>query len=91
MGRRSPENAYPEGTEYRDEGCGLHPSCLACPRERCVEDEPQPMRTRKEVLVLAPRMRELADQGRSYSAIARELHVSTSSIHRLLGPRKSPK
>ena len=31
----------PEETHYRDTGCELAPSCLQCPMERCVYDEPE--------------------------------------------------
>lgn len=29
----------PEQTEYRDEGCRAHPSCLSCPLAVCIEEE----------------------------------------------------
>lgn len=29
----------PEETEYRDEGCRVHPSCLSCPLPACIYEE----------------------------------------------------
>jgi len=29
----------PEHTEYRDDGCRVHPSCLSCPLPACVYEE----------------------------------------------------
>jgi hypothetical protein len=28
----------PETTEYRDDGCRFHSSCLTCPFEDCIDD-----------------------------------------------------
>ena len=33
-------DALPEHQEYRDEGCDLFASCLACPLQRCRYDVP---------------------------------------------------
>ena len=30
----------PEFTQYRDEGCDLAASCLSCPFQRCLYDQP---------------------------------------------------
>ena len=38
--RRPREDALPEHVEYRDSGCDLFASCLACPLPRCRYDEP---------------------------------------------------
>ena len=32
--------AYIDGKDFKDTGCELHPSCLDCPRQPCIEDEP---------------------------------------------------
>jgi DNA-binding CsgD family transcriptional regulator len=29
----------PEETEYRDDGCRVHPSCLSCPLPSCIYEE----------------------------------------------------
>lgn len=31
-------DAFPEATEYRDTGCRVHPHCLTCPLEWCIEE-----------------------------------------------------
>jgi len=35
-----PQDLPPEFSQYRDEGCDLAESCLSCPFEQCIYDEP---------------------------------------------------
>jgi hypothetical protein len=37
-------DALPEFTEYGDNGCRLHATCLNCPQEHCLYDEPGTLR-----------------------------------------------
>jgi hypothetical protein len=38
----------PDGIDYADSGCALHPSCLRCPRVRCIEDEREEGNARRD-------------------------------------------
>ncbi len=70
---------------YQDTGCHLHPSCLECPRERCIYEEYRhpfrgttPAQRRKEDQVVA-----LVRQGLSAREIAMKLHLSHRTIFRI--------
>ena len=65
---------------YRDTGCDLHPSCLACPLEVCRYDA-----TPGNAITIqrAARERELSAQGWTVPAIARELGVHVRTVYRL--------
>ena len=82
----SPGDALPEQCHYRDEGCHLHPSCLACPFPRCIYDEESGLRRRykrardQEVL-------RLHRQGWTAAELARRFGVSERSIYRIVRRR----
>ncbi len=77
----------PEEVEWRDEGCGLSPSCLSCPLPRCVEEEPR-ARQKMRQLLRARRMAELRDAGKSVVEIARLCGVSRRTVERALRGRR---
>ncbi len=82
--RRVREDALPEHTEYRDTGCDLASSCLACPLARCKHDEPGALaRT-----AMAARDREIAYLRRRHGApvdmLARTYGLSRRTIFRIM-------
>lgn len=70
-----------EDIEWRDGGCELHPRCLECPLERCVEEEPR-ARQRVRLERRVERMRELRRQGKSTAEIAGMFGVSQRTVQR---------
>lgn len=76
-------DTLPEATDYRDTGCELAPSCLACPLARCKYDAPPPRRT-----IINARDREIALLRRKYrapiSALARTYGISRRQVFRIL-------
>lgn len=82
--RRVREDALPEHTEYRDTGCDLAASCLACPLARCKHDDPGGMAR----VTMAARDREIAYLRRRYGApvdmLARTYGLSRRTIFRIM-------
>jgi transcriptional regulator of acetoin/glycerol metabolism len=77
------EDALPEHTHYRDEGCDIYPSCLRCPLPRCRYDEPGGIRA----LLGAHRDRLIVDlrrQGMGIDELARRFGVSRRTVFRAL-------
>lgn len=86
-GRRIRKDALPEHLQYRDEGCELAPSCLACPRERCVHDE----RFRGRFLWLDGRAEEVRvrrGEGASIEELGAEFGMSRRTVFRMLARRR---
>ena len=54
----------PEDIHWRDEGCEFFPSCLNCPLERCIEEEPDGRRRLKK-LARIRRVESLKAAGKS--------------------------
>ncbi|MQA00310.1 MAG: helix-turn-helix domain-containing protein [Dehalococcoidia bacterium] len=79
-------DALPEYQEYRDEGCDLFPSCLACPLVRCRYDVPGGVRA----LLNDDRNRRMRlarhEDGLSVDDIARTFRVSRRTVFRVLSP-----
>ncbi|RJO63353.1 MAG: hypothetical protein C4542_00220 [Dehalococcoidia bacterium] len=79
----------PEHLHYKDEGCEMSPSCLACPLASCVYDTPHG----KQVLLKRRRNDEMARMYReerlSYRELARLFKVSKRTVQRVLKGRKS--
>jgi hypothetical protein len=78
----------PQDIHWRDEGCDLFPSCLNCPRSRCIEEEPRG-KQRLRSQARAERMAALKGEGRSVTAIAEMFGVSTRTVQRALAMGKS--
>ncbi len=71
----------PEETLYKDTGCELSPSCLACHLECCAEDQPRgKQRFRQRATAAA--VKSLLRQGYTQVQIARMLGVSDRTIRR---------
>ncbi len=83
----SDTDLLPEDVHWRDEGCEFFPSCLNCPLERCIEEEPDGRRRLKKLA----RMRYiegLRRAGRSPAEIARGIGVSIRTVQRALAAAK---
>ena len=96
--RRLPSvDRLPEHIHYQDSGCTVSPSCLSCPLEQCIFDEPiggrdAAQQTRDEAIFL--RYCAMAEQARrggqaSYKApdvrsLATDFNVSRRTIHRVV-------
>lgn len=74
-------DALPEGTEYRDTGCSVSASCLACPLAECRYVVPPNVQRRAAESV---RARELRSAGLRPVEIARALGRSKRSVFRYL-------
>jgi DNA-binding NarL/FixJ family response regulator len=72
--------------DCQDKGCDLAPSCLDCPFERCLEDDPRArqnlLRQRRDRTIL-----ELRDEGKDSREIARLLGVSPRTVQRAIRTR----
>ena len=85
----SDQELLPEDVNWRDEGCGLFPSCLNCPLPRCIEEEPR-AKQRLSLSARARRMAELRRDGKSTTDIARFLGVSKRTVQRTLNGNNNP-
>jgi hypothetical protein len=87
--RRVRQDALPEFTRYRDEGCDLYPSCLTCPLPRCRYDKPGGARAilnlRRDREIRRLRRR----QGLPVDMLARRYGVSRRTVFRILRKGRS--
>lgn len=74
-------DAYPEGTDYKDEGCDLAPSCLNCPFARCRYDEGHGSQTIAARSQAANAIGLIA-AGHTATRVAEALHVSRRTVMR---------
>ena len=74
----------PEFCSYRDEGCELADSCLNCPFDRCIYDEPGG----KQVWMRRLRDREIArlhiSEGKKVKELSEMFGVSERTVQRAL-------
>ena len=77
----------PDNSNWKDQGCELHDSCLHCPREKCVEDEPRARQTQR-LQNRALHMRLLKAEGKNIKDIARIFEVSLRTVQRALANAK---
>ena len=76
-------DTLPENTRFRDEGCDISPSCLACPLPLCKYDDPgwiqrESKRVRDDAIYRA-RL-----DGDSVHDIAQRFKVSPRTVHRVI-------
>jgi len=73
----------PDDLNWKDTGCELYQSCLHCPREHCIEDEP---RGRQKVRLSRRSLNMIAlkEQGKSAREIAGIFEVSIRTVQRAL-------
>ena len=88
--RRTREDALPEFARYRDDGCDLFVSCLACPLPRCRYDVRGGARTMLNAVrdVQIRRMRR--DDGLPVDEIARRFRISRRTVFRAIRAGPSP-
>ena len=68
---------------WRDTGCQLHPSCLSCPLERCIEEVPRG-KQRLRLDSRAGAMSELRRQGCTARQVAAAFGVSIRTVQRAM-------
>ena len=73
----------PDDVNWKDTGCEIFPSCLNCPLDRCMEEEPRG-RQKLRMMARSNRMTQLREQGKSISEIARCFQVSQRTVQRAL-------
>lgn len=87
MGNKKEEglkvDLLPEEVDWRDEGCGLFPSCLNCQLPKCIEEEPRG-KQRLRMSARARKMLQLRRDGKSVKEIARVFGVSQRTVQRAL-------
>ena len=67
---------------FPDTGCVIHPSCLSCPMERCIYDEPQEGRRETQQRRDQAIYRQYLAQGHDIRALAERFGVSRRTVHR---------
>ncbi len=70
----------PETTTFKDEGCDLHPACLACPLPVCRYEMPA---GRARAFGLAVVLRQLLLEGFTMESAAAKMGVSRRTAYRL--------
>ncbi len=73
-------DALADYTHFRDTGCSLHSSCLACPLPVCREDEDAPHLPR--LAIRNERMLARLTDGLSKGEVAVEFDVSLRTVDR---------
>ena len=76
------EDLLPEHVRYRDEGCGLFPSCLSCPLPQCRYDGPQRRQMAKELR--NEEVLRLHGEGSTIRELAERYAVSARTIYRIV-------
>lgn len=88
--KRTRQDALPENSEYRDEGCDLFASCLTCPLPRCRYDEPGGARTMMN-RVRDDEIRRLRfDAGMPVDEISMRFRISRRTVFRVLRAAPAP-
>lgn len=71
----------PEEVDWKDTGCDVSPSCLACPLHRCRYEMPAKV---AGMLARLPQILELQEQGLTQREIGERLGVSRRGVQRSL-------
>lgn len=82
--KRARQDALPEHSDYRDEGCDLFASCLTCPLPRCRYDEPGGARTMINRVRDEEIRRLRFDAGMAVDEISMRFRVSRRTVFRVL-------
>jgi|FLYL01.1.fsa_nt_gi hypothetical protein len=81
--KKRQRDKLPELTQYRDDGCDIHPQCLTCPLPRCRYDDPGGLRgllnSMRDEQIVAQRR-----QGTPISELAQRFGVSRRTVFRVL-------
>lgn len=78
---RVDQSDLPEFVHYRDEGCKWWPSCLECPYEKCVLDEPIKTRMKQQ---RNEEIKRKAKEGMVETDLSKEYSLSLRTIQRIL-------
>ena len=74
----------PEYFPYRDDGCDVSASCLACPLPQCKYDDPgrfhRERRAHRDRQVLEARRRD----GATVLELSKRFHISLRTVHRIM-------
>jgi DNA-binding NarL/FixJ family response regulator len=73
----------PDDINWKDSGCELSASCLNCPREKCIEEEPRG-RQRIRMSSRSREMESMRQRGKSNADIASFFQVSVRTVQRAL-------
>jgi transposase-like protein len=80
----------PDGTvslqeygNWKDGGCDLHPACLECPLQKCIEEEPRG-RQKRRIADRADQIKKMRACGITCRGIAAAFRVSTRTVQRAL-------
>ena len=68
---------------WKDGGCDLHPACLECPLQSCIEEEPRG-RQKRRIADRASLIEEMRASGITCREIAAAFGVSTRTVQRAL-------
>lgn len=74
----------PEYRQYQDEGCDLAASCLNCPFERCIYDQPGGKQRWLKKLRAREMARLFATEGKGIKELALMFGVSPRTVQRAL-------
>lgn len=83
-GRLPLMDRLPEYFHYQDQGCYVSPSCLRCPLERCVYDEPAGGRDATQQSRDAEIYRLYRQRGPDVRGLAARFGVSRRTVHRIV-------
>ena len=72
----------PEFCHYRDEGCDLAESCLDCPFDECVFDEPGGIQRKMKKERNTEMARMYRDEGKGVRELAEKFGVSRRTVQR---------
>ena len=75
--RQIRRDALPEHTDYSDDGCHVHPTCITCPLERCIYDD-----RRAQILHRATEMRRAFHKGASVRQVMKRFGISRRTVFR---------
>jgi hypothetical protein len=78
------DDLLPEHIGYRDEGCDLADSCLNCPYEECIYDEPGGKRLWKKKARSTEVIRLHTEEGKTIKELSDMYGVSKRTIQRSL-------
>ena len=74
----------PELCQYKDEGCEVCHSCLACSLPRCIYDEPKNIKQMKHMRRDREIQRAYCVEGLGIASLAQRFHISRRTIYRIL-------
>jgi len=74
----------PEYFQYRDEGCEFAPSCLGCPYEMCIYEEPGGRKRFARKMRDMEMMRLFSEEKKGVGEIALRFAVSERTVQRAL-------